>query len=211
MTDVNHPRYVHPEDGHPLSNLYVNTLKSERWAKVRSAMADLTKGRCERCDPYAYVTAVRGGARPPTAIGRLEVHHLHYGTLGRERPQDVAILCPACHERAHRERRCNNMLRAWLAMTYGQDWHQRRRAVPPRLLYAFADAAARDGGGLLPIMLALSDLGWTFTQWEAWDALCLEDHLRLHADVHLAAYPPLRWRDGLEWPDQYDIDGSAAA
>lgn len=31
----------------------------------------------------------------------LHVHHLHYNTLGREQPTDVAVLCVECHEAVH--------------------------------------------------------------------------------------------------------------
>ena len=37
---------------------------------------------------------------PPHAY-RLEVHHLSYARLGRELPDDLIVLCPACHAIAH--------------------------------------------------------------------------------------------------------------
>lgn len=33
---------------------------------------------------------------------RLQIHHLHYRTLGNENPMtDLATVCPACHEKLH--------------------------------------------------------------------------------------------------------------
>ena len=32
---------------------------------------------------------------------KIEIHHLHYGTLGREKPADVVALCRICHAKRH--------------------------------------------------------------------------------------------------------------
>lgn len=32
----------------------------------------------------------------------LELHHLHYGSVGREIPEDLEALCRGCHEARHR-------------------------------------------------------------------------------------------------------------
>lgn len=31
----------------------------------------------------------------------LEVHHLHYDSLGREQPEDLVVLCNVCHGKRH--------------------------------------------------------------------------------------------------------------
>jgi len=31
----------------------------------------------------------------------MEIHHKHYKSVGRERPDDVAVLCGGCHSRTH--------------------------------------------------------------------------------------------------------------
>jgi hypothetical protein len=36
--------------------------------------------------------------------GGLEYHHLHYRTVGCERPSDLKLLCRSCHESQHRFR-----------------------------------------------------------------------------------------------------------
>lgn len=37
---------------------------------------------------------------PPHAY-RLEVHHLTYERIGHEHPDDLIVLCPACHADVH--------------------------------------------------------------------------------------------------------------
>ena len=64
-------------------------LRSPHWRARRSQAIGRAGGRCERC-----------GAR-----GRLEVHHLTYKRLGRERDRDLRALCHRCHRLADRRRR----------------------------------------------------------------------------------------------------------
>ena len=45
-------------------------------------------GRCEDCG---------------NDESRLHAHHLHYDSFGFERPEDLRILCPSCHRKAHAE------------------------------------------------------------------------------------------------------------
>jgi hypothetical protein len=60
-------------------------LRSAQW-RARAARARSRAGnRCERC----------GQCR------RLDVHHLSYARLGRERDGDLCVLCRDCHEREH--------------------------------------------------------------------------------------------------------------
>lgn len=66
-------------------------LQSDRWQIMRSRILARAKGCCERC------------GKP--AIEPLEVHHLHYDTLGCERKEDLQALCPDCHGLADDERR----------------------------------------------------------------------------------------------------------
>jgi hypothetical protein len=92
-------------------------LRSPRWQEVRR-MAFAHYGReCQWCG----------------ATRRLQVHHLHYHTLGRERPEDLEILCPACHADADIRRTRESERRAavalyrarlsgWASRKYGEDW-----------------------------------------------------------------------------------------
>lgn len=68
---------------------YVRYLGSKEWRERCAPVLERAGGRCEDC-----------GA-PPAAGDTLEVHHLHYGTLYAERPEDLAALCSGCHRRRH--------------------------------------------------------------------------------------------------------------
>jgi 5-methylcytosine-specific restriction endonuclease McrA len=46
-------------------------------------------GKCEIC------------GEPPGFGSRLELHHRHYETEGRERPDDLVACCRTCHLREH--------------------------------------------------------------------------------------------------------------
>lgn len=64
---------------------YNAVMKSERWRLIRAAVIKRDGGRCARCG----------------AIGGLEVHHLHYRTLGAETGRELITLCAACHAAIH--------------------------------------------------------------------------------------------------------------
>lgn len=70
-------------------------LDSEYWRKLRRQALKRAQNRCE------WIT--RTGRRC-TATNRLEVHHLHYRTFGREQLEDVQVLCPRHHAIADRRR-----------------------------------------------------------------------------------------------------------
>jgi hypothetical protein len=63
-------------------------LRSPHWRVRRARAIALAGGSCERC----------------SAHGRLEVHHLTYKRLGRERDRDLRALCHRCHQIAERRR-----------------------------------------------------------------------------------------------------------
>jgi len=95
---------------------YEAYVHSPEWATRRRIALVTAGGRCQRC-----------GAR-----GALEVHHLHYRTLGREEEGDLEVLCKTCHPQADRERAYRTAaaqaealyaarLRGWVAARYGED------------------------------------------------------------------------------------------
>ncbi len=67
---------------------YNAVIRSKRWKLLKQARRNLTNNRCERCGRADY----------------LELHHLHYQTLGNESLEDVELLCESCHEAADEER-----------------------------------------------------------------------------------------------------------
>jgi 5-methylcytosine-specific restriction endonuclease McrA len=60
-------------------------IKSARWRKKTHKARKYYRGVCQVC-----------GTRR-----NLSVHHRHYRTLGRERMEDLELLCHACHANKH--------------------------------------------------------------------------------------------------------------
>lgn len=65
--------------------LYRRYLRSARWRETRLHAVRRAGFRCKRCG----------------AGGRLDVHHLSYVRVGRERPDDLTVLCRECHRAEH--------------------------------------------------------------------------------------------------------------
>ena len=65
--------------------LHKRALRSPHWKSIRMKALRLAKHRCSKC----------GSKRS------LEVHHLHYGTLGAETVDDLEVLCAYCHTITH--------------------------------------------------------------------------------------------------------------
>jgi 5-methylcytosine-specific restriction endonuclease McrA len=66
------------------STTYRRYLASPAWQRKRRAALRKAGQRCQAC---------RAG-------GALEVHHMHYRTLGHESLRDLRVLCHPCHVRA---------------------------------------------------------------------------------------------------------------
>jgi 5-methylcytosine-specific restriction endonuclease McrA len=64
---------------------YLAYLRSPWWTARKAAVRKYRGDHCERCH-CRY---------------RLELHHRTYKRLGRELPEDVELLCWACHRREH--------------------------------------------------------------------------------------------------------------
>jgi hypothetical protein len=70
---------------------YLARIASADWERLRILRIAEAHGKCERCRRY----------RPNS----LQLHHLHYRTLGKEQRGDLELLCCECHEDADSERR----------------------------------------------------------------------------------------------------------
>lgn len=64
-------------------------LKTDHWKVMRSAAKSRDNYKCVECESTA----------------KLEVHHLTYENIGKERLEDLITLCQPCHVRADRLRR----------------------------------------------------------------------------------------------------------
>jgi 5-methylcytosine-specific restriction endonuclease McrA len=72
---------------------YKQYIKSAEWRLKRRELINELGSQYSRCG---------FSKRYLRSLGRhLQVHHLHYDTLGCERPEDVMILCNICHKKEH--------------------------------------------------------------------------------------------------------------
>ena len=65
---------------------YVDYLKSREWQELRRLVFRFYGGRC---------------ALNARHTKHLETHHRTYERLGRERVDDIIVLCRDCHQRYH--------------------------------------------------------------------------------------------------------------
>jgi hypothetical protein len=76
---------------------YRQYLRSTAWQTRRNRRVRLAGGQCEYRPPTIWYKNdyIRG---PRCAVtGRLQVHHRHYETLGREADDDLMVLCCRHH------------------------------------------------------------------------------------------------------------------
>lgn len=67
---------------------YEKYILSEEWLDSSARLSKLvtTGGKCETCN----------------STNGTHVHHISYTNLGKESTEDLAVLCPACHDYTHR-------------------------------------------------------------------------------------------------------------
>lgn len=68
---------------------YADYINSYDWQVKADDMRRRAMNKCQRC------------GRGPRPFRRLQVHHKTYKNLRRERPEDLEVLCEACHRALH--------------------------------------------------------------------------------------------------------------
>jgi 5-methylcytosine-specific restriction endonuclease McrA len=88
---------------------YQRHIASSRWKELRLKIIEQRGGKCQRCNSDSL---------------DLELHHLHYRSLGNELPEDVELLCPKCHETADAARRPRrkDSDEGWIVDADGEHW-----------------------------------------------------------------------------------------
>jgi len=86
---------------------YKEYLLSDTWRRKRQRKFKQVGRKCELCG----------------AVRQLEVHHLHYDSLGKEKLADLQVLCTECHPIADEERRKMAAARTFMRKKYGEHWH----------------------------------------------------------------------------------------
>jgi 5-methylcytosine-specific restriction endonuclease McrA len=79
--------------GHLATMPYRKYLSTPEWKATRAEALKRAGHRCQTCNT------------PATIENRLEVHHRTYARRGNELPQDLTVLCQACHILIHKHRR----------------------------------------------------------------------------------------------------------
>ena len=77
---------------------YERYLQTEHWGRVRAAVLLIRGAVCQAESHYSMGDSWYGGWESD-----LNVHHLHYHNLGRERYKDLILLCQYHHSLWHRE------------------------------------------------------------------------------------------------------------
>lgn len=78
-------RYLFQDDDKLDRMSYVNYLRSPEWSAIRKRKLKQGRYRCFRC----------------WNKDRLDVHHLRYPKRGKERMNDLRLLCRSCHRKVH--------------------------------------------------------------------------------------------------------------
>lgn len=65
---------------------YASYLRSEHWRETRADALKRADHECESCGAFG---------------SPLQVHHLTYERVGKERPDDLQVLCRSCHAAEH--------------------------------------------------------------------------------------------------------------
>lgn len=81
-------------------------LKSEKWKRIRIRKFKQVGRKCEKC-----------GSKKG-----LQCHHLNYERLGKEKLNDLQILCTDCHALADIERRYSKGLETYALKRWGDNW-----------------------------------------------------------------------------------------
>src|SRR6185369_486505 len=64
---------------------YAEYLKSPHWALIKFNVFAARGMKCELCG----------------SLKDIDIHHKTYGRIGREKPEDLMVLCRLCHGKAH--------------------------------------------------------------------------------------------------------------
>jgi 5-methylcytosine-specific restriction endonuclease McrA len=69
---------------------YRQYLQSKHWQEIKTKALAKADGHCQMCGKEHT---------------KLNVHHIHYYTVGHESLEDLLVLCPKCHAKTHGRRK----------------------------------------------------------------------------------------------------------
>lgn len=87
---------------------YAKYLESDHWKATRIKRLLLAEHlenppavRCERCQKYFAMFWKRNDRERIPRFVKIHIHHKTYARVGRERMEDLEVLCEACHFAEH--------------------------------------------------------------------------------------------------------------
>lgn len=78
--------------------------KTKHWSKLRSEIAYGDDAHCQICGAHRwenYKIGKKKGQRKPKSVNHLHLHHKNYDRLGKEKREDLMLLCDSCHKLGH--------------------------------------------------------------------------------------------------------------
>ena len=78
--------------------------KTKHWKELRNKLAFGDDARCEICGAHrweVYLIGKKKGQRKPKAVNKIHLHHKNYDRLGKEKREDLMLLCNSCHKSGH--------------------------------------------------------------------------------------------------------------
>lgn len=84
------PRRIYCHDTGEVAGTYQEYLHTRHWRLVKARYRKRHKYQCTKCR---------------SRENGLQLHHLHYRNIGRERDEDLIYLCHSCHVKEHKRLR----------------------------------------------------------------------------------------------------------
>lgn len=106
-----------------LRDRYSRRLRQKSWHTLRKHLIKQAENKCSRCGLFRF------------GEGELHLHHKTYERLGKEREQDLEVVCKYCHQIADEDRvkrvvseREDRLWYArmdgWATKKYGENWER---------------------------------------------------------------------------------------
>ena len=118
---------------HYMRHAYEKYISSKEWKIKRDYLIEKTYStECpDQSDRYGNYRCQECGWF--FQKNQLQVHHLHYNTLGHEKEKDLIVVCERCHKDLDEVRACEGRQRSedafedarfygWASAKYGEDW-----------------------------------------------------------------------------------------
>ena len=110
--------------------------KTKHWTELRNKYAYGDDAECQICHCKRwenYKIGPKKGQRKPKSVNQLHLHHKNYDRLGKEKREDLMLLCDSCHKLGHQLQRMQNRFPLYKEMyedfkkKTGWDYNRRKK------------------------------------------------------------------------------------